>query len=159
MIRVIVILIGVALIWVWLGSPFTRKVKVWVSILALLAAISLVAYEVHGHKPRAGLIQPDQLAICGLDVAHSYRSDFRIKLCLSNKASATAKRVAYQVIAKACESSNACVEIGRAMRDRLVDIDANTNIEIEDTLRFENVAPTENAISWSAEVVSVQAIP
>lgn len=159
MIRVIVVLIGVALVWVWLGSSFTRKVKVGVSILALLAAISLVAYEVHRHKPRLGLIQPDQLAICGLDVAHSYRSDFRVKLCLSNKASATAKRVTYEVIAHSCESNDVCVEIERTMRDRLVDIDTNTNIEIEDTLRFDNVAPTEKIISWSAEVVSVQAIP
>lgn len=159
MIRVIVLFIGLTLIWVWLGSPFPRKAKITISLVALFAAVALVVYEVHSNKPRIGLVQQDQLKICGLKVDHSYRTDFKVNLCFENLSSATVKRVEYRVSASQCNPSGECEVLEKASRDRVLTITPLSTVTVDDTLRFDSLNPNSKLLSWQADVLSIKAVP
>ena len=159
MIRVILALIGFALIFIWLGAPISRKSKMFVTVLSLVAAIGLVVLEVHSNKPREGMVDLKQLVLCDQQIEHSYRSDFRVNLCLENQSDFTVKRIVYSVTAQKCQDAGSCEVIQVSQRDRLVSLDAQETRNIQDTLRFEKVDPESTDIVWSARILSIKAVP
>ncbi|MCH2189593.1 MAG: hypothetical protein MK188_01545 [Gammaproteobacteria bacterium] len=159
MIRVILALIGLALIFIWLSGALSRKSKMSVTVISLVAVIGLVVIEVYTNTPREGIVDVEQLVICEQQIEHSYRSDFKVSLCLENRSDSIIKRVAYSVTAQTCGDSGSCEPIQVASRDRLVNLDVAETTDIEDTLRFENVAPEAENIIWSTEIVAIKAVP
>ena len=159
MIRVILALIGFALIFIWLGAPISRKSKMFVTVLSLVAAIGLVVLEVHSNKPREGMVDLKQLVLCDQQIEHSYRSDFRVNLCLENQSDFVVKRIEYSVTAQQCQGAESCEVIQVSQRDRLVNLKAQETKNIQDTLRFEKVDPESTDIVWSARILSIKAVP
>jgi len=159
MIRLIIALIGILLLWLWVASPFTKRVKIIGTVVAMAAAIAAVAYEIYDNKPRQGLITADQLTVCNLKVSHSYRSDYKVELCIKNDSKATLKRLSFLVSAERCDTQGACQAIETASADIPVTLATGGEKTINQTLRFERIASDDNAVSWSFKVVKIKAIP
>ena len=159
MIRLIIALIGIFLLWLWFLSPFGKRTKIITTVLAIALSIALASYESYDNKPRTGLISLNQINICGLDAKHSYRSDYKVQLCLENKASGTVKRVAFAVTAKKCDATDNCTELETVVRSMPLTIEPGQKYELAETLRFEEVPASAQDITWSVDLTEVKAIP
>lgn len=161
MIRLIVLLIGIFLLWLWLATPLTKRTKIIFTLMAMLASICLIAYEVYDNKPRLGIIQASQIDVCGINVKHSYRTDYAVELCLNNTSSSTVKRLKFQVIGLRCEQQqpDQCTEIESNSHDQLISIKPNTEISMTEILRFEKIEPTDTLIRWDAKILTIKAVP
>ncbi len=159
MIRLIIALIGLFLVWLWVASGFGRRVKLVVSLLAILASLALVALEVYNHKPRQGLVGATDVQVCGLTVQHSYRSDYKVDVCFKNNGKHSVKRLQFGITATRCDDSGNCVELETTQRDIPLTLEPGYEQQLNQTLRFENVIPDSTGTRWSAEVLTVKAVP
>ncbi len=170
MIRLVVAVIGLLLLLMWVAAPFAKRTKILISALALVAIITLASMEVYNNKPRSGLIDPVSISVCGLNVTHSYRSDYKVALCLENTTSATVKRIAFQVDGLRCPASSqndnepkskpeGCKLLDSATRDVLLTIEAGAQTDLQETLRFDALTPAEADVTWSASILDIKAVP
>ncbi len=158
MIRVIIAIIGIVMLWVWLGSPFTRRTKRFISVIAMVCAGVMIGVEVHNNKPRESLVSIEQVSVCGLNVNATYRSDYKVALCLRNNSNHQIKRIRFAVTAQTCNGPD-CEPLETTERDIPINISSGEEQLTEQTLRFANVASDNKELQWSASIVSVQAIP
>lgn len=150
-------------------SPFTRRSKTIATLVAVVAAISVVMYEAYQNKPRAGLINPTQLQICGVSVRQSYRSDYKVDLCLENGSDHIVRRVKFLLTSEQCSASGSCQTVEAVARDLPVTIAAKQTTQLNETLRFDVLAEIDSNVDettepdleivWSAEVLEVLATP
>lgn len=160
MIRLIIALLGIILFWLWLFAPLSKRPKIILTSLILVLAIGLALFESYSHKPRENLIDVTEISICGLNAQHRYRSDYRVNLCLKNTAETSAvKRVSFSVSASNCDGVPKCEVLETVVRDIPVTIKPNETVNLMETLRFELVLPEAEGVLWSADVISVKAVP
>lgn len=159
MIRVIFILGGVLLLWLWLFSPFSRRTKNIATAIAVLVSVALIAHEYYNDKPRYGLIKPDEVSVCDLQVNHQYRTDYKVKLCIENTSSKTIKSLGFAVQAKQCDATSQCSDLEIVTRDVLLTVAPNEQARFDETLRFNKVAADAKDVAWSVSITDVKAVP
>jgi hypothetical protein len=127
-----------------------------VSLLAVLVAG--VWYENYGETPRYGLIPENQIIICGITGAHSYRSDYKISYCLKNDSKiATSKRIELKVIALDC-LAKPCSEVETKLKEVYFDIEPEQEYKGELNLAFNSLNQDQQNIEWKLEVIGVKAV-
>lgn len=159
MIRLILGLSGVFLLWLWLFSPFSRRAKTITTIVAIVLFVALVSYESYDNKPRYGLIEPNQVPLCGSQVRYSYRTDYKLALCIDNTSSRTIKRLTFDVLAKQCDAVGQCNELELVSRDLPITVAPNGRYEFTETLRFDQLEAGAKDVIWEVSVTAVKAIP
>ena len=159
MIRIIIALIGLFLVWLWVASGFARAAKLVISGIAVIASLFLIGLEVYNNKPRVGLVANEEVSNCGLSVQHSYRSDYKVAVCFANKGEHTIRRLRFGITASQCDPLGNCIKLETTERDIPLVWDPGFEQKLNETLRFENVIPSAPDVQWSAEEISVKAVP
>lgn len=163
MIRLIIALIGILMLWVWFAAPFKRSVKTVLTVISMGLSVFLIAYETYDGKPRSGLIEVSDIQVCAVEIKPSYRSDYALTLCVQNtQDKATVKRIQFELTASQCANSDECHDVETVTRDLPVVIGPEQRIELQQTLRFDELSKQNIAaevIKWSARITEVQAVP
>lgn len=165
MIRLILGFSGLFLLWLWLISPFSKRAKTIITMVAVALSIALALYESYDNKPRTGLIAPNDINVCELQVKHNYRTDYKVQLCVENTSSKIVKRLAFLVTAKQCNEGGECEVLEAVSHDIPITINPGNEHRLSETISFELVAASDstpknsNTLDWSVDITSVKAIP
>lgn len=127
--------------------------------MTIVLFVALASYESYSNKPRYGLVEPSQAQLCGSQINYSYRTDYKIKLCVQNTSSKTIKRLTFNVQAKQCDAAGQCHELETVSGDVPITIAPNERYELNETLRFDKVADKTNDVRWNVDITAVKAIP
>lgn len=159
MIRVLIVILLLFQIWVLFVSDFNKQKKIIISVLAVIVCVIAVWFDGYGEKPVEGIVNKSNLANCGLEAKHTYRSNFDFDLCLRNTADrGTVKRLRFAVIASQCEDQTSCAELQRVERDVPFLIEPGKSATLKDNLSFIKVDPANNQVKWSAEILQIKAV-
>ncbi|GHA19625.1 hypothetical protein GCM10008090_31650 [Arenicella chitinivorans] len=124
----------------------------------VLVALLGAWFDGLGQNPKTGVIDPSELTVCGLEVAHTYRTNFDVTLCVKNTATqADVTRLRYTIIAEQCDDSGACEQLAQATRDTLFAIQANTQTSKTQNLDFKPVDASVANLTWRATIDGVKA--
>lgn len=158
MIRVIVAVIGLLILWMWLATKLKQSAKIAVSLAAFALIIGLLAYDSYRSTPRTGVALPEQIAVCGLQVDHHYRSDYKLSLCFENASEvALIRRLTFDVLAS--QKVNGEPRILIETRDLAVNIKPGEISRIEDIVTFKQLDPALiDEVVWSVKVKAIKAL-
>mgnify|MGYP005988837757 FL=1 len=146
MLRLLLILLAAVLVWILYFSTFERRNKIIMSVSLFVLTISTLWFDSYLSKPKSNKIDISQVAVCGLNVQYSYRTNYNIELCLKNNhPSATLRRVAFELTAQVCSSDGECTSLQTKSKSRPVEVAAGKEITLADSMSFEQVAARTNA--------------
>lgn len=157
MIRLIILALGVFVIWVLFVSEFDRRRKVLITIAAVFVAALGLWFGQASQAPRTGIVSTADIVTCGVNVSHSYRSNFDIDFCLENRsADGTVKRLGLEFQASSCIQPE-CEKVQSVTKEIPVDIAPGTRLQRVENLRFDAVDPQADVI-WSVQPVLIKAV-
>lgn len=157
MIRLIIFAIGLFLLWLLFASGFSKRNKIIFTVVALTLAIVGAIVEGFGETPRFGMIQNEQIVVCGVQAEYSYRSNYNITFCLKNTAStATTQRVTLRFAARDC-TDEPCRELDAVEKQLGLVIAPGEQLQRVENLAFDKLNPQAADISWQVVVLKVKA--
>ena len=157
MIRLLILLLGLFVFWVLFFSALRKQQKIIISLAVVLFAVAGAWFEGYGDTPRFGLIEPEQVVVCGVSGHHSYRTNYQIQFCLENQAeNAMVERLELRFIALDC-SAGECQEIDSVSKQLNIQLSPQQQIEKTTNLAFNKLARESSPQTWLVEVISVKA--
>ena len=146
MLRLLLILLAAVLVWILFFSTFERRTQIITSVSLFVLTITTLWLDSYLSKPKSDNIDITEVAVCGLDVQYSYRTNYNIELCLkNNSASAVLRRVAFEISAQVCSSDNKCTSLQTKSKSRSLELRPGRQTTLADNMSFEQVAATTNA--------------
>jgi len=159
MIRVLIALLALFLVWVLFLSGFSKQKKIIISVVTVIVCAAALWLDGYGEKPKEGIVSSANIVSCGLEVVHSYRTNFDIDLCLSNTAErGKVQRLHFAIVASSCDERGECSELQRVERDVLFVIESGQSATLKDNLSFNKIDPKNANVAWSTEILQVKAI-
>ncbi len=161
MLRVLLVILAVALIWILFFSDFEKRKRLVFACALFFVSVFAMWFDSYLSNPRSDKIALDSVAVCGLDVAYSYRTNYEVKLCVENQASdATLRRVAFEVSAQVCDETDECASLQTVSKSRSVSVQPGANVTLIDSMAFDMVVeyslPLGSRIDWKVDIVGVK---
>ena len=158
MIRVIIVLVFLFLVWVLYVSGFEKPRKIRISIIALILCGIGFWFDGYDKRQVSNFVSIDDVASCGVNAAHSYRTNFDLAICVQNNAEkGTINRLNMAVIASQCDAQT-CTQLQRVERSMLVNIPPKSLSTVDQNLSFDDVSPLLTNVQWSFEILETKAL-
>ena len=159
MIRVILLFLAVALVWILFFSSFTKVQRIVGAIALFLVSVLAMWVTSEYDKPRGGIITTADVSVCDFGVRHSYRTNYDVNLCLKNQhESATLRRIQFEVVAQRCDAEQNCVDLQRKTKSRPITIAPGESLSIQDSLDFKQLPDVaDDSITWSINLLANKA--
>lgn len=159
MIRLVLILLFLLIIWVLFFAKLTTQVKRMIIVVIVALFVSAVWYDDHRKRPQENLVSTNEVVSCGVNARGSYRSTFELELCFVNQAQqGTVRRIRFSVLGEQCQGEQ-CQIRQRVEREVGVEIAPRATKNIRQSLRFDQLRPDQEPITWTLSVASVKATP
>lgn len=158
MIRVIIVLVFLFLVWVLYVSGFEKPRKIRISIIALILCGIGFWFDGYDKRQVSNFVSIDDVASCGVNAEHSYRTNFDLAICVQNNAEkGTISRLNMAVIASQCDAQT-CTQLQRVERSMLVNIPPKSLSTVDQNLSFDDVSPLLTNVQWSFEILETKAL-
>lgn len=155
MVRLLLPLIAIILVWLLFFSGIKKPVRILLSIGVIGITLLGLWFDNNGRGLREGVLEPEQIIVCGVTGDFSYRDNFNLTLCLQNTAErGTVHRIAVQFIAQQCVASK-CSDLTSKTEEITLELVAGAKAQHIENLAFKELSPEMNDIHWSADVVRV----
>ena len=159
MIRLLILLLGLFVLWVLFYSGLRKQQKIIISLTVVLLAGAGAWFEGYGETPRFGLIQPEQVVVCGVSGQHSYRTNYQIQFCLENMADdAIVARLELRFIALDCgDGDGDCQQVDFVDKQLNIELLPQQKTESTENLAFNKINPDTPTLTWMVDVLGVKA--
>lgn len=159
MIRVVIVVLVLVLIWVLFLSNFPKRTRIILASITVLLALLGAWFDGLGRNPKTGVVDANEIRVCSLEVAHTYRTNFDVTLCLQNTAThADVTRVRYTVVAEQCVRPDDCQVLAQVTHDTLFDVPRDAQSSKTQNLDFKPVDALVSNLNWRVTIDSVKAI-